>query len=160
MSEALGHIDFTKYHAQPQHTLGEVFADVDGKAYKYIRFNNGPSNIAAAANALCYFVGTDGTTVTSENAFGNGRNAVAGVFMSAIADLHFGWIQTWGMVPELKTDGGDLITKGDFVIASTGNGTCTRMTVGTAPTHRVVGIAQADDVDAADTVATYLLLER
>ncbi len=141
----------------PLHTIG-LYREEDGKGYRYVRFETGTGAVAAVAGNLCYWTGT--TYDVTMDVSDSDRNLVAGVLLSVIADEGYGWIQTWGPHPTVKTNADDDIAKGDAIIASAaGDGTCDSTAQDTAPICRVVGWAQADDVNADDTVATFLTLE-
>lgn len=77
--------------------LGDLYAANDGKIYKFVLFNNGTDNIAAAVGNVCYYLAETGAetfTVTSDLSSGSGVGA--GVFMSVPADLEYCWIQVKG----------------------------------------------------------------
>lgn len=150
-----------------RYTLGQL-REENGKKYRFCKFDNGTGNVAAVANKLCYWLpsSTNDFIVTSDE---SDSKSPAGVFNSAPADLGFCWVETWGRVTALATDGTDDIVKGDRLIALTGgaDGVVTRPTVaGANPTAaearallRSVGTALADDVDAANTVDAFIDLE-
>jgi len=77
--------------------LGDLFTAHDGRIYKFVRFDNGTDNIAAAAGNVCYYLAETGAetwTVTSDLSSGNGIGA--GVFQAAPADGEYCWIQVKG----------------------------------------------------------------
>ena len=85
------------------------------------------------------------------------QNQPAGVGVGAITAEYYGWVQCYGYHEAVLTDAGDDIADGDSVIlhAST-NGVVDRTASGTAAVCKPIGIAVADDIDAADTVATQI----
>jgi len=159
----IGHVVFTSNSATPLHSVGEsveVVTSTGLKRYKYIKFNDGSGNVAAAAGNICYyFDGTDfdGYTVTSDVS-DTDKNLVAGVLQAVLTDTYYGWIQTWGYYATVKTNGDDDIAAGDAIIGE-GDGTVNSTAQDTAPTNRVVGWAVADDVNDNNTVAVNLCLE-
>uniref|UniRef100_A0A6H1ZK06 Tail protein n=1 Tax=viral metagenome TaxID=1070528 RepID=A0A6H1ZK06_9ZZZZ len=161
MSQQIGHIEFdTMGHESPQHTVGALFESPDGKTYRYVKFDDGAA-VAAVAKNVCYIKAIDLAngvyTISSDYAdAGSLRNFVDGVFLSALTDGYYGFVQTYGECKGVTTDGGGDIVKGDFAIAAAANGQVDRMIAGTAPTYKVVGLALADDGLA--TVDLFLLL--
>jgi len=159
----IGHEVFTSNSATALHTPGEsveVVGSTGLKRYKYIQFDNGSGDVAAAAgNIAYYFDGTDfdGITVTSDLS-DTVANLVAGVLQAVLTDQYYGWIQTWGYYATVKTNADDDIAAGVTIIP-VGDGTVDSVAAGTASTYRPVGIATAADVDASDTVAVNLCLE-
>lgn len=156
--------------ADPVHRPGEVIqwysGSTDGhKTFMYVKFDNGAGDIAAANGKLAYWKDFDAKTVTSDlsDAIGGGdgwrRNMVAGVFLNAITDAQYGFIQTGGRHSAVLTNADDDIVAGDWLIAATTDSDVDSVGAGTAPTYRVVGVALADDVNADDTVDTLLLLD-
>lgn len=143
-----------------------LYREEDGKGYRFVKFDNGTGNVAAAANNLCYLLTPASWIVTSDESDATG--VAFGAFVSVIADGSYGWVQTKGPAT-VATDGTDDIAKGDAVIAKSGaaDGVVTRPTIaGANPTAaearaflRVIGVATADDSDVANTVAVYLRLE-
>jgi hypothetical protein len=128
--------------------------DEDGQIYRYVKFDNGAGNVAAAAGALCYRGIASVTnsaslqmwTVTSDVSDVDSAFA-AGVFVSVIADAGFGWILTRGNYATVKkqTGSGNAWVKGDCILAlpsSTADGKAgrwiTTATITTAPVRRLV----------------------
>lgn len=124
----------------------------DGNIYRYVRFDNGAGNVAAAAGAVCYRGITSVTTsghfwrVTSDVSDVDAAFA-AGIFVSVIADAGYGWIQTKGYYATVKkqTGSGNGWVKGDVLLAlpsSTADGKAgrwiTTATITTAPVRRLV----------------------
>ena len=141
----------------PTHTIG-TYREEDGKGYRYVSSEGGTGAVATVAGYLAYFTGT--TYDVTMDVSDSDRNLVAGVYLSVIADEGYGWIQTFGPHSAVKTNADDDIAKGDAIIASAaGDGTADSTAQDTAPICRVVGWALADDVNADDTVATFLCLE-
>ena len=123
------------------------------RAYRYMQAASGTT--VANGTALCY---TDGyKKVCSSDISDADENQVAGVGIGAITASYYGWVQVYGYHSAVLTDGGDDIADGDWVIlhAST-DGVCDRTASGTAAVSVPIGVAVAADVDAADTVATFI----
>lgn len=158
----IGHEVLTSNSATALHTPGEVIEVVDSeglKRFQYIQYDNGSAPIAAAAGNIAYFSdGTDwdGFEVTSDLS-DTKANLVAGVLQAALTDRYYGWIQTFGYYEDVATNGDDDIAAGDYVIP-VGDGTVDSVGAGTASTYVPVGVAVADDVNADDTVATFIKL--
>lgn len=77
--------------------LGDVYAGPNGRFYKFVLFNNGTGNVAAATGDFCYYLAETGAetwTVTSD--LSDSSYIGAGVFCSAPADGEYCWIQTQG----------------------------------------------------------------
>lgn len=121
----------------------------DGKVYRYVSFDNGSGNVAAAAGSVCYrgiasVTNVDGDQlwkVTSDVSDVDSGFA-AGLFISVIADAGFGWILTKGIYATVKkqTGAGNAWLKGDFVVAlpsSTSDGKAGRFII--AATTKVSG---------------------
>lgn len=134
----------------------------DGKAYRYVQFDNGAGNVASVDGKLAYFQTTgytSGVPDVTMDVSDTDRNHVCGVFVSVIADASYGWIQTGGQ-DTVTTNGDDDVALGDAIIASAaGDGTADSTAQDTAPTNKVVGWALADDVNGSDTVLVWLTLD-
>ena len=91
--------DLDATHTTAQFPLGTV-TEHGGKRYKYVLFNNGVGNVAAAVGDFAYVYAVSGTsagqitTVTMDLTDTAGIGA--GVFQSIPADGEYCWIQTWG----------------------------------------------------------------
>ena len=69
----------------------------DNKCYKWVRYQNGAGNVAAAAGRVCYYRGAGGAAagnVTSD--LSDSLQIGAGVLQAAIPDGEYGWIQIKG----------------------------------------------------------------
>lgn len=84
------------------------------------------------------------------------RNQPAGVAIGAVTISNRGWIQCYGYHSAIKTDGGDDIADGDSLILSATDKTVDSVASGTAPTHKIIGVAVAADVDADNTVEGFI----
>lgn len=154
-------------------TPGELFETNNGMtAYRFVKFDNGSGNVAAAAGNICYWqdrskgiVTSDesDTTTDSEADAGN----VAGVFQATITDGHYCMILVRGQ-DTLNTNGDDDIAKGDAIIPTTTDGVvdsipkaATNDGGADAPIYfwKVIGTALADDVDADDTVSALVTID-
>jgi alpha-acetolactate decarboxylase len=123
------------------------------RVFKYVQ--TASDTTVANGTALSY-VDVYGGQVTSDISDSK-QNFAAGVGIGAITASYYGWIQVRGYHSAVATDAGDDIVKGDAVILhATLDGVVDRMAAGTASTHKPLGFAVADDIDAADTVAVYI----
>lgn len=99
----LAGIDVTRTDATKQFAIGSLSAQTtsDGtKIYKYVLFNNGAGNVAAAAGNVAYYYAPSGAstgvvTVTSD--LSDSSEIGAGVFASAPADGEYCWVQIKGL---------------------------------------------------------------
>lgn len=115
----------TEVSAVQLYPLGTLRVEGD-RSYRYVKFNNGAGNVAAAAGAVCYrgiaSITNSSTlqqwTVTSDVSDVDSGFA-AGLFQSVIADAGFGWILTKGMYATVRkqTGSGHGWTKGDCILA-------------------------------------------
>lgn len=143
--------------------------------YRYVYFDNGSGNVAAASGAVAYRGATqadfwDVTTDVSgvDSAF------ACGVFKSVIADTYYGWVLTKGYVTDLrkKTGSGYGWTKGDYLYASgeaTDDGEAVRVKLAAttkvsgaefrAALERGIGFAAAAVSSTTATGAAYINLE-
>ena len=123
---------------------------------RVLRYVKVHADSAAVANGTpLMWTDTLQTTVSTVVATGN-RNFPAGVGIGTITAGNKGWIQCLGYHSAVITNGDDEIAKGDSVIYSATDGKVDSVAAGTASTYKIVGIAAAADVDAANTVATYI----
>lgn len=122
------------------------------EAYKYVQLDSSAANAAANGTVLTYKNGYG--YVVTDDISASKQNFVAGVAIGSIDKGSYGWMKVYGYHSAVKTNGDDDISKGDTLIvdAST-DGTCDSVAAGTAPTHKILGVATADDNDTADTVA-------
>ena len=77
--------------------LGDTHTASDGRIYKFVLFNNGTGNVAAASGNFCYYLAETGAetwTVTSDLSDSSGVGA--GVFQSVPADGEYCWILVQG----------------------------------------------------------------
>lgn len=144
--------------ATPYFPLGTK-REEDGKAYRYVQFNDGSGNIAAAAGAVAYSLAaaTNRWVVTCDVS-DTDQNQVAGVLLSIVTNLYYGWMQTGGYYATVKTNGDDDIAA-HVSLFGVGDGTCDSMAADTASTNKILGYAAAADVDADNTVAAILTLD-
>lgn len=72
-----------------------------GAIYRYVKFDDGAA-VAAAAGGVAHWDVLDPDdgkfTVTSDYSDGVGKNAIAGVFLNAVTDQYYTWIQVGGVV--------------------------------------------------------------
>lgn len=129
-----------------------------GHNYVYVQLDAAASADAARGTVLYATLG-DSNVVTGDISVSH-PNLVRGVAIGALAKGAFGWIQTWGAHDAVATDGGGIAT-GDAIIGDPSmDGVCDAVPAGTAPAYKVLGYATDADVDSADTVAAYLILEK
>ena len=80
--------------------LGDIYEDVTGKRYRFVLFNNGAGDVAAAVGNFAYVYAPSGasagatTTVTSD--LSDSANVGAGVFQAVAADGEYCWLQISG----------------------------------------------------------------
>lgn len=150
----------------PLYCLGQ-YREENGRGYRYVKYDEGAGSVAAVANQIAFYLGTtDDTTEGPTNTFwevtsdvsDSHRSKVAGRLCAVIADEGYGWLQTRGPAT-LKTNGDDDIALGQSIISANTDGTVDSVAVGTAPTHQVIGWALTADVDGADTIAVFMVLD-
>lgn len=150
----------------PLYELGQ-YREENGRGYRYVKYDAGTGSVAAVANQIAFYLGTtNDTTEGAANTFwevtsdvsDSHRSKVAGKLCAVIADEGYGWIQTRGPAT-LVTNGDDDIALGQSIISANTDGTVDSVAVGTAPTHQVIGWALTADVDAANTVAVFMVLD-
>ena len=126
------------------------------KAYRYVQ----AASDTTVANGTCLgFSDTLGQVVSSDRSDFD-ANQPAGVGIGTGTASYYFWIQTGGYHSALLTDGGNDFVDGDSVILhATSDGVCDRTATTAAPVSVALGVAVADDVDADDTVATFLTLD-
>ena len=132
---------------------------VDGKLYKWVKFDNGAGDVAAVANQVCCYVVDSGyfaSTVTSDTSVGG---IVAGIFTSVIADGEYGWIQikgaaTLAIAIESSNDGSPAAAADDDPLCiGDADGTLRRQnTVIDAAAERVYDCAHAADASEKEVV--------
>lgn len=141
--------------ATPKSPLGVLYRH-NGNVYRYVKFDNGSGNVAAAANGAAHWKTLSPTTgvftVTSDqtDAIG-GINTVAGIFGCVVTDLYYTWVQVGGVAP-CKVNSGT--TAGDKMIGSTSDLTLDHIADGSNVTDAIFGVA----LDAYDTDGTALVL--
>ena len=124
------------------------------KCYKFVEV---ASTSAALTNGAVVTYTDTIRTLVSDDISEQHPNWPAGVAIGAIAVGEKGWIQVQGYHSAIDTDGGDDIAAGDSLIVDPSvDATCDSVAQGTAVTHYVLGIAQAADVDANNTVAGWI----
>jgi len=137
--------------ATAKNPLGIVIR-YQGKKYRYVKFDNGSGNVAAAATKAAYWKSLDPTTgvwtVTSDytDSIG-GINAVAGIFGCAVTDQYYTWVCVGG-TPTCTVDSGT--PAGGKMKGSSTDGTLDHIDVGSAVLDNVIGVA----LNAYDTAGT------
>ena len=118
---------------QAQAGLGEIITH-RGKTYQYVKFDNGVGNVAAVAGQACYWKDLANFLVTSDISDSQGGGTelclCAGVFLVAMTDLYFGWIQCGGVATGVKLSGAGAA--GQALIPSTTDGVLTTVPTATA----------------------------
>lgn len=101
----------TSNSSSPTMKVGAVVSDVNGKLYRYIQVEDQ----ALAKGDVVEFSDTTGKEVTSDRSGGAslGRQ-VAGVAVTTITDAYYGFVQVFGKMSAVKTDGG--VTKGQLLV--------------------------------------------
>lgn len=123
------------------------------RGYKYVQAASDTTVANGTALAFANLYGFSASSDISDCAI----NQVAGAGIGAITASYYGWIQCYGYHEAVATDAGDDIADGDWVILhATTDGVCDRTASGTAAVSKPLGVAVAADIDAADTVATFL----
>ena len=126
------------------------------KAYRYGQ----AAADTTVANGTCLSFSDNLRQVFTLDVSDASSNQPAGVGTGVITASYFGWLQTGGYHPVVKTDAGDDIVDGDNVIVhDTTNGVCDRTADATAAVTIPLGIAVTDDINDDDTVATFLTLD-
>jgi len=151
----------------------ETSSDRGVETFRYVYFDNGSGNVAAAAGALAYRGKTPANfwDVTSDVSDVDSAFA-AGVFQSALTDECYGWIKTKGYESALKkkTGSGYGWTRGDVLHAAAATDGEAQPLVTAAATkvskaelkavlERVVGYAAATVSSTTASGAAYIDLE-
>ena len=115
------------------------------ETFQYVKFDTGATAAAAvtvAAKEIVFWKDADDFLVTTVlNQAPAGRNGVAGVLANAPTPGNYFWMQVGGLA-SVKTSGS--IAAGTQPIANSGSDAdVTAEAVGTAPTYRPIGVAQA-----------------
>ena len=144
---------------QPQAGLGEVITH-RGKCYQYVRFDNGVGNVAAVAGQACYWRDLTTFTVTSDISDSlSGATELAfcaGVFLYAMADLTYGWIQCGGVATGVKLSGAGA--PGQVLLPSQTDGVLTTVATGSVTAAQAGAQRVGTQIAAAvATLATVLL---
>ena len=93
-------VDLTANDSAAQFELGTIYETRDGKAYRYVQFNNGVGNVAAVAGNFAYVYAVSGasagqTTIVTMD-LTDTAGVGAGVFQAVLTDLYYGWVQISG----------------------------------------------------------------
>lgn len=118
--------------ATQEMALGQIYEANDGKAYKYVVYNEATAAVAGVAGEVAYYYLLDGyknNEVTSDVSDATGGIG-AGVLQAALADGEYGWVQIEGpatltIALTAGTDGDNLTPTGagdgtlDLVTAAT-----------------------------------------
>lgn len=160
-------------------TLGDSFFDARGRLFQVFALSNDLTGDTITANQIVYLATTQVTYPTGQSGLFTVTNTIANAFdaaadthiagvalgtsaeaaSSAAADNRYMLFLVRGRHETIATNGDDDIAQGDYLISSSGNGTCDSITgtdQATTQTERTMnrrfGIALAADVDASDTV--------
>jgi hypothetical protein len=99
----LSNVDLTSNSATALFTPGTVAAvtsTAGTKIYKYVQYNDGAGDVAAAAGNVAYYYAPSGTSagattvVTSD--LSDSAEVGAGVLQAALTSTYYGWIQIRG----------------------------------------------------------------
>jgi|ERR1041384_554110 hypothetical protein len=141
----------------PTAGLGEIVR-VKNKTYQYVRFDNGVGNVAAVAGRGAYWKDIANFVVTSDFSDSQGGGTelclTAGVFLYAMTDLYYGWIQTGGYNASVYVSAAGAVgqrllpstTDGQFTTVATGSVTAAQagaQRVGTQLTAAVSNLCAA-----------------
>ncbi|MDI6808412.1 MAG: hypothetical protein QME66_05455 [Candidatus Eisenbacteria bacterium] len=145
----------TTQEDEPGRIREEWDSTLGTRRFRYVQVH---ATSAAVANGTPMMMrNVAGTVVTTVIADAS-RNQPAGVGRGVIAAGSFGWIQIYGEHTAVITNGDDDIADGDNIIYSATAAQVDSVAAGTAPTFMRIGVAVAADVDAANTVDTFLTL--
>ena len=132
--------------------LGEI-QPYKGKTYMYVRFDNGVGNVPAVAGQACYWRDLANFVVTSDISDSQGGGTelclCAGVFLYAMTDLYYGWIQCGGIATGVKLSGagaaGQILIPSvtDGVLTTVATGSVTAAQAGAQPVGRQLAVAVA-----------------
>lgn len=153
----------------------ETSAAAGCETYRYVVFDNGSGNVAAAAGALCYRGSTAANIwdVTSDVSTVH-SGLVVGAFQSVLTDGYYGWVKTKGYQSNLKKQSGSGFgwTKGHVLYASnsaTADGKAINVKLAAtskvsgaelrAALQRIVGWASANVSSTTGTGGCYISLE-
>jgi len=109
-------INVTSVAATPQYRPGMVYQGYDGKRYKYVKFVKGTANLSAAAGDVAFYVddtGYEANTVEMDNSDASGQPIGAGVFLAAVTDGQYAWVQTRGLYKAINVALGGSAGDGD-----------------------------------------------
>lgn len=122
--------------AEPIFTVGGLYENA-GKVYMYVKFDNGAGNVAAVRGQACYVdtamswsPHTGVATVTSDVSDAVPANTLAicvGVFVNAITDGNYGFIQVAGVHVDALNS---AAAAGDRLIVTTTDGSLDNATAG------------------------------
>jgi len=146
----------------PQAALGEVQIR-RGSCYIYGRFDNGVGNVAAVAGQACYWRDLANYVFTSDISDSQGGGTelclCAGVFLYAMTDLYYGWIQCGGVATGVKLSGTGAV--GQILIPSTTDGVLTTVATGSVTAAQAGAQRVGTQLAAAvSTLATVYLTIR
>jgi hypothetical protein len=149
----------------PTARVGDIYRSPQGKTYRYGKFDNGSGNIAAVAGQAAYL--RDGTannfTFTSDQSDGFAAAATelsfcVGVFLYAITDGRYGWLQCGGYNPSVKVSATGAA--GQRLLVSSTDGELTTVATGSVTAAQagapLVGLQYAPAV--AGFAPAYLLV--
>jgi len=147
---------------KPTAGLGEVIR-WKGRTFMYGRFNSGVGVVAAVAGNLAYWKDLVNFIYTSDQSDGVAAAATelsfcAGVFLYAIANGNYGWIQTGGLVTNLFISAAGAI--GQVLVPSATDGQATTAATGavTAAQAGAQRIGTQYSVAAANRGSAYLTI--
>lgn len=127
-----------------------------GNTYRYVKFDNGTSNVASAAKGAAHWKTLTPTTsppvatVTSDQTDACfGVNGVAGIFLGVITDQYYGWIQVGG---QAQVTAGAGTVEGDQLVGGTTDLQLERIASGSNLTNKLVGIVKEGSTSGGPTV--------
>lgn len=121
--------------SNPKHTPGYTVMSEDGRKFVYVY--NDSSGIAAVAGAPCVFFPTTTDTAKGLGYFAvtpdvsDGKLVSVGAFLSILADIKYGWVQTEGLLVDAPvTDGSNGEISASDAVGATADLLWTQITVG------------------------------
>lgn len=152
--------DLDRIYTEPKFDLGAETV-IDGRTYKFVKYNDGDGNVAGTAGGLVYLVGTATTSVEAWETTMDYDSAtvvsilqaVAGVLQAALTNGTYGFVQTKGYGrKDVTTDGN--VTAGVRLMAGAANGT---VVLHDAGAKADIGVALEADSSTTLAAGKYVL---
>jgi hypothetical protein len=130
-----------------------------GNVYRYVQFDNGGDNVAAAAGGVAHWYNLDPINglfiVSSDYSNSVGKNLVAGILLKAVTDQYYTWIQVGGVAMAYVADS---TVAGDLCIYGSTDLYFARAAVGAAVLGLPFGVALEAKSNTTANKAYVLLL--